>query len=240
MKKRLQVVLSHAGVASRRKAAEIIEKGLVVVNNKVVFEKGATIDPDKDIVEVNGRTLRLERKVYYILNKPKGCVTTVSDEKGRQTVLDYIPKMRLRIYPVGRLDRETEGLLVLTNDGDLANKLMHPSSGIAKVYQAEVKKPFKMSQQKTLERGVFLDRKKTIPCKITLTETKHNSVMLKVQLHEGKKRQIRRMMEKVGCYVIALKRIAYAGLTLKGLSSGQSRELKSLEIKKLKELVGMD
>ena len=236
MKKRLQVVLAHAGVCSRRKAAEIIEKGKVLVNNVVINERGFPVDIEKDTVEVDGRNIGAQKtKVYYLLNKPKGCVTTVSDDKGRRTVMNYLPRTKFRVYPVGRLDKETEGALVLTNDGDLANKLMHPNYGIIKVYQTEVKKPFQSSQRHRLEKGIILDRKKTMPCKITIGEIKRNSVILKIELHEGKKRQIRRMMEKVGCYVLALKRISYGGVSLKGLSSGQCRVLGKGEIDKLKQ-----
>ncbi|MDD4202614.1 MAG: pseudouridine synthase [Candidatus Omnitrophica bacterium] len=235
MKKRLQVVVAHAGICSRRKAAEIIEGGKVLVNNELVTEKGFSVDPQKDIIEVNGRNIAAEKvKAYYLLNKPKGCVTTVSDDKGRKTVMDYLPRTKFRVYPVGRLDKETEGALILTNDGELANKLMHPNYGITKIYLAEVKKPFDPAQKQRLEKGVILEGKRTIPCKIDVINTKRNSVILKIELHEGKKRQIRRMMERVDCYVISLKRISYGGISLKGLSSGQCRLLAKREVDMLK------
>jgi 23S rRNA pseudouridine2605 synthase len=236
MKKRLQVVLAHAGICSRRKATEIIASGNVLVNNEIIVEKGFPVDIEKDSIEVNGRNIGAEKiKAYYLLNKPKGCLSTVSDDKGRKTVMDYLPRTKFRVYPVGRLDKETEGALILTNDGELANKLMHPNYGIKKIYQAEVKKPFSPSQKQRLEKGVVLDGKRTMPCKIVIANTKRNSVILKIELHEGKKRQIRHMMERVDCYVISLKRISYGGISLKGLSSGQCRLLAKREVDMLKE-----
>ncbi|MDD5438566.1 MAG: pseudouridine synthase [Candidatus Omnitrophica bacterium] len=236
MLKRLQVILAHAGIASRRNAAVIIAAGRVRVNGVPVTEKGIQCDRDKDTIEVDGRRLRDEIKVYYVINKPRGFVTTVSDERGRKTVLDLIPRTRFRIYPVGRLDRDTEGVLILTNDGELAHKLSHPRFGVEKIYVAEVKGIASHEAITRLERGVFMDGSRTRRCKITVMERRKDKMYVKVILREGKKRQIRRMMEMIGCHVIRLRRTSDAGITSEGLSAGKFRQLDKNEIRHLREL----
>ncbi|MCK4463645.1 MAG: rRNA pseudouridine synthase, partial [Candidatus Omnitrophica bacterium] len=225
MKKRLQVVLAQCGVCSRRKAEDFIEKGRVRVNGNVTRAKGFRVDTDKDRIEIDGRLLKEPPKTYFVLNKPKGIVTTASDEKNRITVLDLIKEKKLRIYPVGRLDKDTEGVILLTNDGDLAYRLTHPKFGVKKLYIAQIKGSLSGYVIKKLEKGVYLDGKRTSICRITsLKHTLHDTV-LKIHLHEGRKRQIRRMIKKVGGKVIRLRRIEYAGINAMDLPIGRYRHL---------------
>ncbi len=234
MKKRLQVVLAQCGISSRRKAQEFIEKGRVRVNSSVIRAKGFRVDTDKDRIEIDGRLLKEPPKTYFVLNKPKGVLTTVSDEKDRITVLDLIKEKKLRIYPVGRLDKDTEGVILLTNDGDLAYRLTHPKFGVKKLYIADVKSSLPGFVIRKLEKGVYLDGKRTSRCRITsLKSTSYNTV-LKIQLHEGRKRQIRRMIKKVGGKVIRLRRIEYAGINAGDLPIGKYRHLTQKEISRLK------
>ncbi|MFH1791416.1 MAG: pseudouridine synthase [Candidatus Omnitrophota bacterium] len=235
MKKRLQVILSHAGVASRRKAAEIIADGRISVDNVVVREKGLQVDPGQSKIRMDGRPLSEEEKIFYVLNKPKGVITTASDERGRRTVLDFIPLKSHRIYPVGRLDKDTEGALILTNDGSAAHRLTHPRFGVAKIYAVEVKGAIGDGDIKRLEKGVYLDGKKTQPCVIKVVGQTPGRMTLRIELHEGRKRQIRRMIEKVGGRVTRLIRIWYAGIGLGSLGRGQYRRLTKKEIRLLKE-----
>ncbi len=239
MTKRLQVYLSHAGVASRRKAADVIASGRVTVNGNIVTERGAPVDPGSDVIALDGKRIRTETHVYVVLNKPKGYVTTLSDEKGRRTVMDLLPHSKTRLYPVGRLDKDTEGLLLLTNDGELANRLTHPRFGVKKIYSAEVSGEMKPEQIKRLENGIFIEGKRTAPCKIHLLKSGHGFSILRFELHEGRKRQIRCMVRSTGAKVKKLKRISYGGITLKGLPEGACRELTSAETEKLKEMTGL-
>lgn len=227
--------MAQCGVCSRRKAEDFIEKGRVRVNGSVIKARGFRVDTDKDRIEIDGRLLKEPLKEYFVLNKPKGVVTTVSDEKNRITVLNLIKQKKLRIYPVGRLDRDTEGVILLTNDGDLAYRLTHPKFGVKKIYIAEIKGSIPGDVIKKLEKGVYLDGEKTSACKITsLKRTLHNTV-LKIRLHEGRKRQIRRMIKKVGGKVIRLRRIEYAGINAMGLPIGGYRHLTEKEISRLKD-----
>lgn len=235
MRRRLQVILAHAGIASRRKAAEIIQAGRVRINGIVVREKGVQFDPEEVRIEIDGRPVQSEKKVYYLLNKPKGIITTSSDEKGRRTVLDLVPETRFRIYPVGRLDKDTEGALILTNDGNIAHRLTHPRFGVKKVYTADVKRPIKKGGLARLEKGIYLDKKKTAPCKISIIKKRPNKIFLSIELHEGRKRQIRRMMEMIGASVLKLRRVSYAGIDVRNLPIGKCRMLKANEVKLLKE-----
>lgn len=234
MKQRLQVFLSHAGIASRRKSAEIIERGKVWVNGVCIRERGFSVDPEKDRVEINGKPIKSEKKVYFILNKPKGYVTSLNDEHGRKTVMELVPKMGSRIYPIGRLDKDTEGVLILTNDGELAHKLMHPSYEVNKVYTAEVLGELTLDNIKRLERGVFIEGIKTAPCKINVVFSDREKTVIRIEIHEGRKRQIRRMLKRVGCTVTTLVRNSYAGITAKHLPLGAFRNLSQHEINLLK------
>lgn len=222
-----------AGIASRRAADELITNGEVEVNGSVVTELGVKIHPHKDSIVVNGRSISLAQNIVYILmNKPKDFITTVNDERGRRTVLDLV-NVKERVYPVGRLDRQTTGALLLTNDGELANKLMHPSSNVIKSYHVSLSKSLDAVHAQKLVSGVYLEDGKTAPAEIDIIPgTKSKEVVL--HIHEGKNRQVRRMFESLGYEVDKLHRISYAGLTLHGLGRGRWRFLTPKEIKNLK------
>ena len=233
---RLSKVIATSGIASRRKAEELIDNGLVKVNGKVVREQGVKVDSN-DIIEVNNRILKKELKEYYLLYKPRGIVTTTNDEKGRKTVVDLI-KTGKRIYPVGRLDYDTTGLLLLTNDGELTNILTHPSNNIDKVYVAKVKGLIGKVQIKSLENGVLIDGVKTSKSKARILkyDKKTDSSFVELTIHEGKNHQVKKMFEAIGYEVVKLKRERYAFLTLDGLKSGEYRKLSVKEVKKLYSL----
>lgn len=226
------------GVASRRAAEEMITNGEVEINGAVVKELGTKVNPQSDVVKVNGQTYSLaQRLVYILLHKPKDVITTSSDEKGRRTVLDLV-NSRERIYPVGRLDRQTTGVLLLTNDGILANKLMHPSSEIVKTYHVSLDKGLDEAHAEKLARGVFLEDGKTAPAELEIIPgTKNREVV--IHIHEGKNRQVRRMFESFGYEVERLHRLAYAGLTVQGLQRGMWRHLTEKEILHLKNAAGL-
>ncbi len=238
---RLQKVLADAGIASRRKCEELIRQGRVRVNGRVIQEMGFCLDPEKDVVEFDGRKLPSKRrKVYYILYKPAGYLTTVRDQRGRRTVMELLAGVKERIYPVGRLDLDTEGLLLLTNDGQLANGLMHPRSGVDKVYQVTVKGIPCEDDLKKLREGILLEDGWTSPAGAEIkSRTGEDSAVLLITLHEGRKRQIKRMCAAIGHPVIHLKRVALGFLTLDGLEKGQYRSLSPGEVEQLKSMVGM-
>ncbi|WP_078413641.1 pseudouridine synthase [Priestia abyssalis] len=231
---RLQKVIAHAGVASRRKAEELITEGKVKVNGKVVKELGVKVGPN-DRVEVNGIPLERQVPVYFLFYKPRGVISSVSDERGRKTVTDYFPHAEARIYPVGRLDYDTSGLLLLTNDGEFANLLMHPKHKIEKVYIAKVKGiPFR-EKIKQLEKGIRLEDGMTAPArvKVVSVDKRKQTTIVELTIHEGRNRQVRRMFEAIGHPVMKLRRERYAFLDLKGLNAGESRELTTHEVKQL-------
>lgn len=232
---RLQKVIAHAGLASRRKAEQLITEGKVKVNGKVVKELGIKVGPH-DRVEVEGVPMEKEEPVYFLLYKPRGVISAVKDDKGRKVVTDFFPEIKERIYPVGRLDYDTSGLLLLTNDGEFANTLMHPKHELDKVYVAKVKGLPLRETLKKLEKGIVLEDGKTAPARTKLISTdkgKQTSIV-EITIHEGKNRQIRRMFEAIGHPVIKLKRERYGMLTLHGLSAGDSRELTPHEVKQLR------
>ena len=235
---RLQKYIASCGIASRRKAEELITEGKVQVNGRKVTELGVKINPQKDKVKVNGQLLAQEKPVYYLLNKPKGVITSVSDPQGRETVLDYIKNETKRIYPIGRLDLYTEGLLLLTNDGELAQNLTHPSKGIEKTYEVRIKGRVRDDDLQIIANGVELEDGITAPATIVdLGFDDHNGVHeVEITIHEGRNRQVRRMFEHFGYRIHNLKRIAYAGLTLGGVNRGASRQLTIREVKALKAL----
>lgn len=239
MEERLQKIIAQAGLASRREAETMIAEGRVILNGAIVTEAGTKADLAKDHIRVDGKLIKKpSRKVYLMLNKPKRCITTRSDPEGRQTVMDLIHDVKERVSPVGRLDYDTEGLLLLSNDGDLANALMHPKNEIEKTYWAKVRG--RMSEAtllKVARGGISLPTGKTAPCKIRPLHNTSENGWVELILHEGKKREIRRVLERVGHPVVKLKRVAYAFLKLRGLASGSYRHLTSYEVKKLQAIV---
>lgn len=236
---RLQKVIASSGVASRRKAEELIKKGHVKVDGKVVYEMGIKVD-SKSIIEVDGKELEREEKVYYLLNKPRGVVTTTSDDKKRKTVVDIIDDKR-RIYPVGRLDYDTTGLLLLTNDGEFANYMMHPKNEIDKVYVAKVEGIATGSSIVPLKKGINLDGVivRATRCKLRSVDNEAKTSILEITIHDGKNHQVKRMLEAVSLPVIKLKRERVAFLTLKGLKSGEYRKLTKKEVSQLYNLVNV-
>lgn len=234
---RLQKYLAHAGIGSRRSCEELIVQGKVKVNGQVITTLGTKIDPHKDIVQINGkRVQKKDKKVYILLNKPAGYVTTSKDPQGRPTVLDLIKERDTRIYPVGRLDFETEGLLLLTNDGELAYRLTHPKYRVKKVYHVLVKGVPKEKSLQQLRKGILLEDGMTQPAEVKVLKSENNSTLLELTIHEGKKRQVRRMCEAINHPVINLKRIKIGFLTLGSLPKGKYRELSVHEIRQLKKL----
>ncbi|NLM11861.1 MAG: rRNA pseudouridine synthase [Clostridiaceae bacterium] len=230
---RLQKYLAQCGIASRRKAEEYIRNGRVRVNGQVVTQMGVKVSP-KARVEVDGKPVKPEKKkVYILLHKPKGYVTTVSDPEGRQTVLDLVQEVKERVYPVGRLDYDSSGLLLLTNDGDFANLLMHPKHEILKVYIVTVKgKPSEKAIEK-LRNGIRIDNYITAPAFVKVLNIYENKTKLEITIHEGRNRQIRKMCEKIGHPVIRLKRVAFGKLELGSLKPGEWRFLTEKEVKQL-------
>ncbi|UOE54266.1 rRNA pseudouridine synthase [Bacillus sp. CMF12] len=234
---RLQKVIAHAGFASRRKAEELIAEGRVKVNGNTVKELGVKVSPS-DRIEVDGIPVEREEPVYFLLYKPRGVISAVSDDKGRKVVTDFFEGIKQRIYPVGRLDYDTSGILILTNDGEFANLLMHPSNEIEKVYVAKVKGIPSKESMRSLQRGVVLEDGKTAPAKTKLLsmDKKKQTAIVEISIHEGRNRQVRRMFEAIGHPVLKLKRERYGYLTLQGLSAGDARELTAHEVKQLRAL----
>lgn len=234
---RLQKVMAHAGIASRRGSEKLIKEGRVKVNGKVVTEMGLNVKND-DVVEVDHVPISREAKSYYILNKPRGVISSADDPKGRKTVVDFFPEVEERIYPVGRLDYDTTGLIILTNDGELTNKLTHPKFQVEKTYIAKVTGLVHKASIAKLEKGLTLDGYKSQPAKARIIEINKNKKTSIVELiiHEGKKHQVKKMLKAVGHPVEKLNRDKYAFLTTEGLQSGEWRELKTFEVNKLKQL----
>jgi 23S rRNA pseudouridine2605 synthase len=238
---RLQRLMSQAGVAARRKAEQLIVAGRVTVNGKIVRELGTKVDPEKDHVTVDGEGIAVEEKLYILLNKPKGCITAVSDDRGRQTVMDYLPNLPVSIAPVGRLDYYSEGVLLLTNDGELAAKLLAPKSHVAKIYHVKLRGLIRAGALQVLRDGVRLDDGSvTQPAQVEELPAESKHSWLQITLHEGKSRQIHRMMEALGYEVQKLQRVAFGNLTFHGLRVGDARELVQQELNELRDLVGLD
>ena len=232
---RLQKFIAECGIASRRSAEKMIESGRVYVNGELVDYMGCVIDPDCDVVEIDGRVIKQESKKYYImLNKPKNYVTTVSDDLGRPTVMQLVSDINARIYPVGRLDFDTTGLLIMTNDGEFANILTHPRHVVNKAYIARIDKPLDEAQLQRLRSGIELDGVMTAPAKAENIKHPQKGYEVKITIHEGKNRQVRRMLDAVGANVMSLKRIAVGSLTLGNLPEGKWRRLSDAEINKLR------
>lgn len=234
---RLQKYLSRCGVASRRHAEQMIQEGHVCVNGHIVREMGVQVEEAKDTVTVNGREVRpATQKVYYILNKPQAVVTTCEDPQGRKTVLELLPN-DLRIYPVGRLDYMTEGLLLLTNDGDLANLLTHPKFKIPKKYLVYVKGYLTDGMIQELCRGIVLEDGPTMPAKLELMERSEAQSSFYLTIFEGRNRQVRRMCETIGLPVIRLRRVQVGTLKLGNLPMGKYRQLTAKEVEQLRQLL---
>jgi 23S rRNA pseudouridine2605 synthase len=234
---RLQKVIAQAGFASRRKAEELITNGKVKVNGKIVTELGTKVMPS-DKIEVDGVPVEKEEPVYFIFYKPASVISSVKDDRGRKVVLDFFPEIEQRIFPIGRLDYDTSGLLLLTNDGEFSNQLTHPKYKVDKLYFAKVKGIPRREDLKQLERGVLLEDGKTAPAKVKLRslDKKKNTALIEITIHEGRNRQVRRMFEAIGYPVLKLKREQFGFLTLKGLQPGEFRSLTPHEVKQLRQL----
>lgn len=231
---RLQKYMAECGVASRRACEAIITEGRVTVNGKKVTELGTKIDSDYDEILVDGKKIKMPKKKYYImLNKPTGFITSASDQFGRETVLDLVSDIKERLYPVGRLDYDTEGLLFLTNDGDFTQKLTHPSKQTEKTYQVIVEGFVTAEKSRLLSKGVVIDGKKTAPAKVKYEHKNDNTTRLTITIHEGRNRQVRKMCAAVGHEVISLKRVAVGDVILGNLPLGKWRHLNPVEINKL-------
>lgn len=235
---RLNKYVAHCGIASRRKAAELVKAGYIKVNGSVETNPAIEIDPEQDTVEYKGQAIHVEeKKVYILLNKPKNTVTTTDDEKGRRTVMDVIGnRVKERIYPVGRLDKETVGLLLLTNDGDLAKKLSHPSHEVTKIYRVFLNKEITKSDIIKIRDGLTLEDGYSPVDALNYVE-RHGKEVVDIKIHIGRNRIVRRIFSHLGYEVIKLDRIFYAGLTKKDLPRGWSRPLTDKEVIMLKHFV---
>ena len=236
---RLQKVLASCGVASRRKCEEIISSGRVKVNGEVVTELGTKVSK-KDVIELDGKMLIREELVYYVLNKPTGYLTTLSDPKGRRTILDLLDQetKKIRIFPIGRLDYDTSGVLLLTNDGELSYRLTKSSKNVEKTYQARVDGIITQEAVTSLIKGVMIDGIMTKRAKLEVVslDRENKSSLIKLTISEGRNRQVRKMCEAVGFPVKKLKRVEFAGISIEGLGVGDYRRLKPHESKKLYSL----
>jgi 23S rRNA pseudouridine2605 synthase len=236
---RLQKILARAGVASRRKAEVLIEEGKVTVNGKIVRELGSKADLDEDVVEVEGRTIReTEDLVYHVLYKPAGCVTTLSDPEGRPTIKRYLEHVPERVYPIGRLDYDVEGALLVTNDGDLAYQMMHPRFGVRRTYLAKVHGVPQKEQIERLLKGVRLEDGRAKALEASLHSRTPRNTWVRVVVAEGRQHLVKRLMEAVGAPVQKLFRADYGGITVDGLSPGESRELTKAEVAQLRAQAG--
>lgn len=234
---RINKFIASCGVASRRKAEEFIKEGIVKVNDKVITDLAFNIDEKKDVVMLNGQKISINSDlVYFMLNKPKGYVTTMSDEKDRKSIQDLTANLDKRVFPVGRLDYESEGLIFLTNDGDLTYKLTHPKFNIQKKYIVKVEGEMKESELAVLRAGVVIDGVRYGKCKVELLSFTDNISRIQIILTEGKNREIRKMFEAINREVIFLKRIEMAGIKLGGLKRGEMRKLTPYEVDWLKQI----
>lgn len=232
---RLQRFLARAGVASRRCAEELIRAGRVTVNGAVVRALGTRVDPDRDEVRVDGRPVRPQRLVYILLHKPAGVVSTVRDPQGRKTVLDLVPDLGVRLFPVGRLDYDSTGLLLLTNDGELAHRLTHPRFGAEKVYRVRVEGHPDEAELARLRSGVRLAEGVTAPARVRVLGHDREGTWLEVALREGRNRQVRRMLAVLGYRVRALARVREGPLRLGALPPGAWRHLTAAEVRRLRD-----
>lgn len=234
---RLQKFLAHAGIESRRKCEQLIAEGRIQVNGKIIYEFGTKVDPEIDFICCDGKRVRLfsgQKRIYLLLNKPKGYITSREDEKGRPTVMDLLPPLQGRVYPIGRLDYYTEGLLLLTNDGELCHTLSHPRHQIARTYLAKIKgipTEFKLAQ---LTKGVTLKGEHLVADSVRIIRKNPHNTWVSIILREGKNREIRKLLEAIGHPALKLKRTRFASLRLGNLEPGKYRFLTQDEVKKLK------
>lgn len=239
---RLQKVLAQAGVASRRKCEEIITAGRVAVNDQIVSTLGAKVDPQTDMIKVDGRSIRLEHKIYVMFNKPKGVITSANDPEGRKIVTDFLKGIKERVYPVGRLDYDTEGLLILTNDGQFANLLTHPKHHVPKTYLATVKRVPHGNDLDKLKNGIMLEDGITAPAEVDYFDVDpgQKQAVISITIHEGKNRQVRRMFDAIHYPVQKLKRVQFGPIFLQGLPRGKYRHLTAEEVKELEKCAVQD
>lgn len=239
MEDRLQKVLAHAGVASRRKCEALIEDGRVTVDGVVVQELGVKADPTRQLIAVDGKPISTEAKLCLILHKPTSYVTTVRDPEGRRTVMNLIESVEQRLYPIGRLDYESSGLLIMSNDGDLTNRLLHPSTHVDKVYRVTVLGMPDKDAFTKLQTGIELEDGMTSPAEVTVLRHHPQESVLEITIHEGRNHQVRRMFESLGHPVKRLKRIQFGPLELGSLASGHWRWLTEFEWNRLYQSVGL-
>ena len=226
---RINKFIAANGIISRRKVDEYIEQGRITVNGITVRERGFKVNPSKDKVSVDGEIIKTNvSKIYIVLNKPPKVISAVTDNKNRKTVVDLV-KTKERIFPIGRLDYDTTGLILLTNDGELANKLMHPKYEVEKIYLAHLSKPLEEKHRKKIADGIFIDRKKTEPAKISFVN-KYDNKRIYVSIHEGRNRQVKKMFEEFGYKIKKLHRMKYGNLKLGNLKEGGWRKLTKEEV----------
>ena len=235
---RLQKYLAECGIASRRAAETLIAGGRIRVNGETAH-LGQSIEPGKDRVVFDGKPVGQDEKIYLVLNKPGDVITTAKDTHGRRTVLDCVRGVPARIFPVGRLDRDVEGVLLLTNDGELAHRLMHPRYGVDKVYVAWVRGRVRPQTAAAMARGVRLDDGVTAPAEIEILESRPEATRIRLTLHEGRKREVKRLCAAAGHPVRSLERISFAGIRATGLEPGQWRHLSDLECQLLRRGAGL-
>jgi pseudouridine synthase len=237
---RLNRYLASCGLGSRRKCEALITECRVAVNGELAFELGTVVDPRRDKVTVDGKAVRPPvAKTYILLNKPLGYLTTASDPHGRPTVMDLLPSGSSRLFPAGRLDHETTGLLLMTDDGALVFRLTHPRYGVDKKYVATVEGRPTKTNLNALRRGILLSDGPTRPAKVRLLSSGKKKCRVEIVIHEGRKRQVRRMMEAINCPVVELERVGMAFLEVDKMKPGSSRKLKSAEVGRLRKLVGL-
>ncbi len=237
---RLSKYLADAGIASRRKSEKLISDGRVQVNGMVVLEQGCIVNTEKDIVLCDGIRVSGQEKIYLLLNKPAGYLSSVNDPQGRPTVMELVKDIKGRLYPVGRLDMDTEGLLIMSNDGEFTNLMIHPRYHISKKYQTLVAGRINTAALQNLAQGVGLEDGLTAPASVVILEQRQKSTLIEIEIHEGRKRQVKRMCAAVGFPVISLKRTHFGFLTLGNLGIGQYRHLHPQEIEGLYTLATRD
>ncbi len=233
MEERLQKILAKAGIASRRGAEELILAGRVEVNGSTVTQLGLKVDAALARIRVDGREIASEKKIYLLLNKPAGYITTLSDPQGRKRVTDLVRGIPERVFPVGRLDLDTEGALILTNDGAFAHSILHPSREISRTYEALVSGSPSREALHQLSSGIELDGSRTFPAQLRVLRRQTQQSLIEIIIHEGRKRQVRRMFQAVGHRVLNLRRTAYGNLRLQGLPLGRYKILSPADLKQI-------